>query len=536
MTLSVMRSLLWAVVILLIVPLTAQANQGKKKPRRPNVIVIFADDLGYGDLGCYGGKNPTPNLDRMARRGMRFTSFYAAQPVCSASRAALLTGRYSNRVGILGALGPKNKNGLAKHERTIADLLKALGYATAIIGKWHLGHLAEHLPTRHGFDEYYGLPYSNDMWPKHPTAKFPDLPLIEGEKVIAHNPDQSKLTTEYTRRAVDFITRNKDRPFFLYLAHNMPHVPLFVSERHRGKSGRGLYGDVIMEIDWSVGQILETLHKLGLEEDTLVVFTSDNGPWLSYGNHAGSAGRLREGKATTWDGGVREPFIAFWPGHIPAGKTCAEPTMTIDLLPTIARVTGAKLPKHKIDGKDIWPLLAGQPGAKSPHEALYFYWNRHLQAVRSGRWKLHFPHTYPTLAGGKGGRDGKPAPYKQAKTGLALYDLENDMGEKTNVAASHPEVVKRLQALADRARADLGDVVPKAKDKKGKKSASRRPDTERPLAPAVQLRARPHSHDGVTRPRTELRHLELRLSADGRKGTRRSWLRNDDKTIWIRKG
>jgi arylsulfatase A-like enzyme len=222
---------------------------------------------------------------------------------------------------------------------------------------------------------------------------------------------------------------------------------------------------VIEELDWSVGQILQTLQKLGLEDNTLVIFTSDNGPWLSYGNHGGSAGPLREGKGTTWEGGVRVPFIARWPGHIPAGSTCSEPAMTIDLLPTIARLTGAKPPPLKLDGKDIWPLLAGQPGAKSPHEAYYFYWARHLQGVRSGKWKLYFPHTYNTLAGGAGGRDGKPAPYKQAKTGLELYDLETDLGEKTNVAERHPEVVRRLQALADRARADLGDVLPKAKGK-----------------------------------------------------------------------
>lgn len=430
----------------------------------PNVIIIFADDMGYGDVGCFGSKIATPNLDRMAKEGIRFTDFYVSQAVCSASRVALMTGKYSNRAGILGALGPASKNGLAKNERTIADLLKTLGYATSMVGKWHLGHLPEHLPMRHGFDEYYGLPYSNDMWPKHPTSKFPDLPLMEGEKILGYNTDQTRLITDYTQRAVGFIERNKDRPFFLYLAHSMPHVPLFVSDRFKGKSSQGLYGDVIMELDWSVGRILETLRKLGLDENTLVIFTTDNGPWLSYGNHAGSAGPLREGKGTTWEGGVRVPFIARWPGRIPPGRTQRQPAMTIDLLPTIARFTGAKLPEHKIDGKDISSLLLDEPGAKSPQEAYFFYWNKELQGVRSGSWKLYFPHTYRTLVS-EGGKDGKPAPYKEAKTGLELYNLETDLGETTNVAARHPDVVARMQALAESIRKELGDVPQKTKVK-----------------------------------------------------------------------
>ncbi|MCI0682218.1 MAG: sulfatase [Gemmataceae bacterium] len=458
-------SLCWSVVVGLFVwvaPLAAQPTPAPKPP--PNVVIIFADDLGYADLGCFGApKIKTPNLDRMARQGVRFTSFYVAQAVCSASRAALLTGRYSNRVGILSALGPTAKHGLAPHERTIADLLRALGYATGMVGKWHLGHLAEHLPKRHGFDTYYGLPYSNDMWPKHPTAKFPDLPLIDEDKIIAYNPDQTRLTTDYTDRAVKFIARNKDRPFFLYVAHAMPHVPLFVSERFKGKSEQGLYGDVIMEIDWSVGQILEALRKHGLDENTLVIFTSDNGPWLSYGNHAGSAGRLREGKGTAWEGGVRVPFIARWPGRLPAGKTNPEPAMTIDVLPTIAKFTGAKLPGHKLDGKDISPLLLCKEGAKSPHDAYYFYWGRELHAVRSGPWKLYFPHSYRTLAGSTPGQDGRPGPYKTATTDLVLYNLDDDLSETTSVLDRHPEVVRRLQALADGMRADLGDGLRKKK-------------------------------------------------------------------------
>ena len=428
----------------------------------PNVVIVFADDLGYGDLGCYGAKGyTTPNLDRMAKEGVGFSDFYAAQAVCSASRTALLTGCYPNRVGILGALGPAAKIGIHKDEKTIADVLKTKGYATAAFGKWHLGHHPQFLPTRHGFDEYYGLPYSNDMWPKHPTAKFPDLPLIDGEKTIALNPDQTQLTTAYTDRAVKFIASNKDRPFFLYVAHNMPHVPLFVSDRFTGKSERGVFGDVLMEIDWSVGRILDALKANGLDEKTLVIFSSDNGPWLSYGDHAGSAGPLREGKGTAWDGGVRVPCVMRWPNRIPAGTVCREPAMTIDVLPTLAKLAGAELPKHRIDGLDIWPLASGQVGAKSPHEALYFYWGQHLQAVRSGKWKLHFAHDYRTMAGQAPGGGGKPGKYADARTELALYDLHTDVSEQTDVAAKNPDVVERLKKLADQAREDLGDSATK---------------------------------------------------------------------------
>ena len=431
---------------------------------RPNVVLIYADDLGYADVSCYGAKGySTPHLDRLAKEGVRFTDFYVAQAVCSASRTALLTGCYPNRVGILGALGPASKHGIHDDETTLGEVFKSRGYATAIYGKWHLGHHPRFLPTRHGFDEYYGLPYSNDMWPKHPTAKFPDLPLVEGEKTIEHNPDQTRLTTGYTERAVRFIEKHKDRPFFVYLPHAMPHVPLFVSERHKGKTERGLFGDVITEIDWSVGEILAALKKHNLDERTLVLFTSDNGPWLSYGDHAGSAGPLREGKGTTFDGGVRVPCLARWPGKLPAGTMCKEPAMTIDLLPTLARMIGADLPKLKIDGKDIGPLLRGEPGAKSPQEAYYFYWDRHLQAVRSGPWKLHEPHPYRSLkAPGKGGQ---PGPYVQEKIDLALFNLDSDVGEKVNVADKHPDVVARLKQLAERMREELGDSATKQEGK-----------------------------------------------------------------------
>jgi arylsulfatase A len=434
--------------------------------RPPNVVLIFCDDLGYADVGPYGGKAPTPNLDRMAKEGLRFTDFYVAQAVCSASRAALLTGCYPNRIGIQGALGPNSKVGIHRDETTLGELLKSRGYATAIYGKWHLGHLPEFLPTRHGFDEYFGLPYSNDMWPHHPTGgkNYPPLPLIDGEKVVELMPDQTQLTAAYTARAVSFIEKNRNQPFFVYLAHSMPHVPLFVSEKHRGQSGRGLHGDVIMEIDWSVGQVLDTLARLQLDEQTLVIFTSDNGPWLLYGDHAGSAGPLREGKATAFDGGVRVPCLARWPGKVPAGAISREPAITMDLFATIGAIAGAELPKDRtIDGKDIRPLLFGEAGARSPHEALFFYWGRDLHAIRAGKWKLHFPHDYPqpSPAGGKA----KPGKYRQLKIGLELFDLEVDPSETTNVAAEHPDIVARIESLAEQARADLGDAALKRKGK-----------------------------------------------------------------------
>jgi len=295
------------------------------------------------------------------------------------------------------------------------------------------------------------------MWPRHPTDRsYPELPLIDGDKVVRTNPDMDTLTAGYTERAVAFIRRNKDRPFFLYVPHSMPHVPLGASAPYRGQSKVGLYGDVIEEIDGSVGQILATLKESGLDESTLVIFTSDNGPWLSYGNHAGSAGPLREGKGTSFEGGVREPFVARWPGTIPAGRVSAVPLMTIDLFPTLAKLIGAELPMHPIDGRDAWPVLRGDPDARSPQEAYYFYWDRELQAVRSGSWKLHFAHPYRSLTGAPG-RDGQPSGYSTARTELALFDLEADVGEKINVAAQHPAVVERLKALAEKARMELGD-------------------------------------------------------------------------------
>ena len=447
----------------------------------PNIVIVFCDDLGYADIGSFGAKGwKTPNLDRMAAEGIRFTRFYDAQPVCSASRSALMTGCYPSRVGIMGALGPNSKTGISSNEVTLAEILKQRGYATAIYGKWHLGDQPEFLPTRHGFDEYFGLPYSNDMWPWHPDLAnktlaehkrrpgYPELRLIEGERTVipaVTAADQTQLTTWYTEHAVKFIAQNKSRPFFLYVPHSMPHVPLYVSSKFKGKSAQGLLGDVIMEIDWSVGQILGALKKHKLDKNTLVIFTSDNGPWLSYGNHAGSALPLREGKGTCWDGGVRVPFIARWPGKIPKASECKEPAMTIDILPTVAKLAGAGLPTHKIDGLDIWPLLSGNPKTKNPHEAYYFYFqDNQLQSVMSGQWKLQLPHTYRTLDGQPGGRDGTPVPYQQRKIERSeLFDLVSDIGETTDIAIQNPEIVKRLEWLAEQAREDLGDSLTKRK-------------------------------------------------------------------------
>lgn len=428
---------------------------------RPNVVLFFADDLGYADLHCFGGdKMSTPNLDELADGGMRMTSFYASQAVCSASRSSLLTGCYNVRIGILGALGPGSTTCLNPDEQTIAEVLKPLGYRTAIFGKWHLGDRGDGLPTRHGFDQYHGLPYSNDMWPYHPTNKsFPALPLFENETIVKENvtaEDQEHLTEWATEHALEFIDKNAHSPFFLYMPFSMPHVPLYVSDRFDGKTGKGLLTDVIAEIDWSVGEVTKKLKQKGLSKNTLVVFTSDNGPWLAYGDHAGSALPLREGKGTAWEGGQREPTIFNWPGKIPASEVCDEVAGTIDLLPTIARLAGADLPEKKIDGKDIWPLLSGDVGAVSPHEAYYYYWSRDLHAVRSGKWKLHFPHSYRSLKG-QPGSGGIPGPYQQLKCGLELYNLDEDISESNDVAAQHPDVVEYLTRLANIKRYELGD-------------------------------------------------------------------------------
>ncbi|WP_297692783.1 sulfatase [uncultured Eudoraea sp.] len=431
----------------------------------PNVVLIFTDDQGYQDVGVFGAKDiPTPHLDNMAKEGVKLTSFYAAQAVCSASRAGLLTGCYPNRIGIHNAFMPDSKIGLNPSETTIAEMLRSKGYATGIFGKWHLGDHPDFLPGKHGFDEYFGIPYSNDMWPFHPQQgpvfNFGPLPLYENETIIDTLTNQAQLTTQITERSVDFINRNKDRPFFLYVPHPQPHVPLFVSDKFRGKSGRGLYGDVIMEIDWSVGQILNALKSHNLDENTVVIFTSDNGPWLSYGNHAGSALPFREGKGTAWEGGHREPFIIRYPAGLKGGRTIDAAVMAIDILPTIAAITGSKLPEAAIDGKSAWELLYGD-SKESPQEAYYFYYRvNELHGIRYGKWKLYFPHNYRTMEGQQPGKDGLPGNYVHLDLNeIELYDLSEDLGETTNVAAEYPEVVEEIEQLADAMRKKLGDSL-----------------------------------------------------------------------------
>ena len=448
------------------------------KNRPPNIVIIFTDDQGYADIGVYGAQGfQTPNLDRLANEGIRFTDFQVSQAVCSASRAALLTGSYSERVGVQGAFNHTARVGLNPDEETIAEMLKSIGYVTGIFGKWHLGHHKKFLPLQQGFDEYLGIPYSNDMWPvdydgssvsgtDHFKSFYPQLPLIEdNEKIeeIRTLDDQDQLTTRYTERAVDFITNNKDRPFFLYLPHSMPHVPLGVSNKFRNKSEQGMYGDVIMEIDWSVGEILNALSDNDLDDNTVVIFASDNGPWLNYGNHAGSAFPLREGKGTMWEGGSRVPCIIRWPGRITAGSVSHQLAATIDILPTIASITGAALPARPIDGVSIQAILEGDTSA-TPREEYYYYYGGELIAVRKGKMKLVFPHSYRSYAGIDLGLDGYPGIYKGVlgkyavgKSKLELYDLDNDMSESKDVSEMYPDVVKTLQVLGQKAREELGD-------------------------------------------------------------------------------
>jgi arylsulfatase A-like enzyme len=468
--------------------------------RPPNIVIIFIDDMGYADIGPFGAQAyPTPHLDQMAAEGRVFTDFHSATAVCSASRAALLTGCYAERVDIQGALFPGDRHGLNPDETTLAELCKSRGYATACFGKWHLGDLSQFLPTRHGFDEYFGLPYSNDMWPypsgettldagvrNHGNQPMPPLPLYDGERVVDADvspDDQAQLTTWYTERAVDFIDRNAGkRPFFLYLPHTMVHVPLFVSDKFRGKSGAGLYGDVVMELDWSVGQVLAALKRGGVDEETLVVFTSDNGPWLVFGNHGGSAGPLREGKMTMWEGGCRVPCVMRWPGCIPAESRCDELAVSFDLLPTIAGLIGAELPDDRpIDGKDLTPLLTGD--TPSPHEVFCCYYSGELRGVRDRRWKLILPHAYPSPQPGAVGRDGKSGRLRTLRTGRALYDLKSDPGETINVAAEHPEIVARLEEHVEKARQDLGDKLT------GRKGANVRPRGMAPKPSALPNRS-----------------------------------------------
>ena len=452
--LSIVRGILFTLALLSI--------GCQSKTQRPNVILIVTDDQGWVDLGSYGSSDlSTPHLDSLAARGLRFTDFYTAAASCSPSRAAFMTGMYPQRVGIPGVLMPQSRRGLHPSERTMAEMLKELGYSTACFGKWHLGHDSLHLPINHGFDAYFGIPYSNDMTPdanknpNPPARQHPPVPLVEGFTTIELEPDQSQLTRRYTERAIAFIESNRDTPFFLYLPHTFPHVPLFVSEAFSGRSNAGLYGDVIMEIDWSVGRIMDTLERLDLTENTLIIFSSDNGPWLVKGDHSGRTGPLREGKGTTFEGGHRVPLLMFWPGTIEPGVTDAMAS-AMDIMPTVAEITGAVPGPFPFDGKSLTGVFNGDP---SPHDALFFYQGYQLHAVRSGRWKLHVPHHYRSIHDAVYSTPTFQGAYRRDSIGLSLFDLESDIGETLNLADTHPAVVDRLLVYVDSMRNDLGDAL-----------------------------------------------------------------------------
>lgn len=416
------------------------ALRGQSQQKPPNVIVILADDLGYGDLGCFGSTIPTPNIDRLASEGIRLTRFYSASPVCSPSRAALLTGRYPARTGVVNVLMPGDKIGLNADERTISRVLKDAGYRTGCIGKWHLGNQPEFMPTRHRFDEFYGVPYSNDMYP---------LPMVNGSQVVDSSPDQKSLVDRFTSQATGFIARNKDVPFFLYMAHTAPHIPLAPADRFRDKSGHGAYGDLVAELDWSTGQVLEALKQNGVDDNTLVIFTSDNGPW-----YQGSAGNLQGRKGSTYEGGVREPFIARFPGRIPAGKVSTGLSSTMDLLPTIARLCGSPVPSDSVDGVDIWPILSGdQPFVD--REALLFFDGWQIQCIRWGPWKLHVAryNTYAWTLDPPGGRCNLPLPRPE------LYHIDEDPGESYDRAAEKPDLVNELKGRVERLLLNMPEKV-----------------------------------------------------------------------------
>ncbi len=436
----------------------------KSIEKSPNIVFILTDDLAYADLSSYGSEFiETPNLDKMAEEGVKMTSYYAAQAVCSASRAAILTGCYPNRLGISGAFGPKSKRGINPEELLLSEMLKENNYKTGIFGKWHLGDAEKFLPTNHGFDEFYGILFSNDMWKFHPERPqdYPDdLMLYRNETPIQSIIDQSDLTKDITDESIRFIEENKDNQFFLYIAHPQPHVPLFASKDFNGSTGNGLFADVISEIDFSVGRVIEALEKHNLTENTIVVFTSDNGPWLSYGDHAGSSGIYREGKGTAWEGGQRVPCIIKYPKEIKAKTIIDEPVMGIDWMPTFSHITGSKLSTNKIDGKNIWPLLT-QKENKSPHKELYFYYRQNeLHAVRSGDWKLYFPRSYRTLNGKPGGKDGIPVKYENnIVKSNELYNLKEDPSETTNIYSEYIEKAKELEKMGENARQELGDAL-----------------------------------------------------------------------------
>ncbi len=440
------------------------------KPKAPNVIIFYVDDMGF-DLGCFGALgHSTPNLDKMANEGMRFTNYLAPQAVCTASRAGLLTGCYPNRIGMAGVLFPNSERGIKKGEMTLAEMFKNKGYKTGMVGKWHLGDKFEYLPLQKGFDNYFGLPYSNDMWPLDYHGKeeninafqkkCPPLYLIEGnENVTPVNSmeDQSRLTSLYTAYAVDFIKKNKKDPFFLYFAHSMPHVPLAVSEKFKGKSGGGIYGDVMMEIDWSVGEILSALKDEGIGDNTIVIFTSDNGPWKNFGEHSGSTNGLREGKQTVFEGGQRVPMIIKWPNSIQAGTVCNKLVSGIDIFPTLGSLCKLGLPERKIDGIDVTALLLNASASSPRREFYYYYDDNSLKAVRRDDWKLVLPHHSNAFEVNTPGLDGFGGKVSKVQIPMALYDLRRDPGERYDLKDIYPSVVEELQQLAGKAREELGD-------------------------------------------------------------------------------
>ncbi|MEO8028135.1 MAG: sulfatase [Bryobacteraceae bacterium] len=428
--------------------------------RRPNFVVIFLDDSGWSDFRPFGKTAyATPNVERLAAQGCRFDNFYVTQAICSASRSSLLSGCYPGRTKVVGA-HPPGARGLDPKFATLGQVLKPAGYRTAVFGKWHIGDQPETRPPARGFDESCGLMYSNDMWEFHPESKaFANSPLhfwengkIKIDRVTKEH--QPMLTTWYTEHAVDFIKRNKANPFLLYVPHSMPHVPIFASEKFKGKSGAGLYGDVMMEIDWSVGEMMKALRESGVEDNTMVLFTSDNGPWTSYGNHSGKT-PFREAKGTGFDGGTRSACIVRYPGQIAAGSESKRAWCTVDVLPTLANLAHAKLPENPIDGLDVWDLVRGKEGAANPHEYYPFSTNKTFEGVLSGdgHWKLHLPHAYRTLV--QAGNDGAAGKYRQDQIGLSLFDMEADPHETTNVLEKYPEVAARMRAFAESHRREF---------------------------------------------------------------------------------
>jgi len=453
--------------LLLLTFLGCSNSEKESTPALPNIVIIFTDDQGYGDLGSYGGDHVlTPSLDQLAAEGTRFTHFRVAQAVCSASRAALLTGCYPNRIGIRAALGPGAARGIRAEEVTLAEMLGAHGYHTAMVGKWHLGDKGKFLPTQHGFDSYYGVPYSHDMWSSHPQPHmrqyFPDkVPLFRDTMLLDSLLDFTTLTRNYNEEALQIIRQHptNEGPLFLYLAHSLPHVPLYEDPSYGPTTGKGPYADVIGEIDYGVGEIRKALAEKGMAENTLIIFTSDNGPWLSYGGHAGRSGGLRERKATSFEGGVRVPLITYLPGSTAVGKVSSAPLMTIDLLPSLATLTGAALPENYLDGNDRLSDFLGQTNSASP-SPYPIYWLDGLDAIisPSGRWKLHFAHKYPTLPTDEPlTNNGYPVTYRTDSIGLSLFDLQNDPKEQESVLENWPDTVAYLTAVAQEYREAIGD-------------------------------------------------------------------------------